>query len=304
MIVLYILGVLLFYSISVIGAFGFIKAKYSHEFLFYREDNDSSTIWMAAVLWPFYLVAFRCVLRPLGRLIFNLGISIAKFFDQLMEGEKNGHRQEEKDNNNKTTQNTKEARKEADQEAGESTGEEVESAPDSFKPLVGYRVWRLYNPFPVLYAGALRNSIAWTTGTTEAMCINEKAHKAPAEDCDCGIYALVDMWSIMSRYKPSYHITSEDTTYKILGSVVLWGKIVPGDKGYKAQKAAVAALYVPKNMEEIPAAIEEAAQIYGVPIVRTFESMTKKAEILASEMAGELDETFHEIIEPLKGNDI
>ncbi len=71
----------------------------------------------------------------------------------------------------------------------------------------------------------------------------------PDEGCSCGIYALDDEQAVRSSYsKP------------ILGEVYLWGKVIDGERGYRAQYA------YPKSFK-VSGKHVEALEAYGVPIL-------------------------------------
>lgn len=74
-------------------------------------------------------------------------------------------------------------------------------------------------------------------------------HDAPAEDCACGIYA----------------VTSEDRVPpkgQVYGKVKLWGKIIPGNRGYRAEFAYPSEFWVPSDM-----APDDTLLDFDVPIV-------------------------------------
>lgn len=65
-----------------------------------------------------------------------------------------------------------------------------------------------------------------------AYVYREDAHDSPGESCKCGIYAVADPAPCAS-----YPIS-------VLGRVALWGKVVPGDKGWRAEYAYPLELFV------------------------------------------------------------
>lgn len=76
------------------------------------------------------------------------------------------------------------------------------------------------------------------------------AHDAPHENCSCGIYAAA----------------TEDHEYRdqgrVWGKVKMWGKIVPGTKGARAEYAYPSELHVPEELANDPAILA-----YGVPVI-------------------------------------
>jgi hypothetical protein len=79
-------------------------------------------------------------------------------------------------------------------------------------------------------------------------CVCE-SHSAPDKDCTCGIYAAMTEKGVPQGGN-------------VYGKVKLWGKIVPGEKGYRAQFAYPSEFRVSSNLAEHPELLA-----FGVPIV-------------------------------------
>ena len=138
---------------------------------------------------------------------------------------------------------------------------EVVPAPDFYSPPL--RAWRTWFVVPAdLTSGELRLKSfvyrdLWEPGKPfEAECrvgfpyqIPEPHnHAVPDEDHTCGIYALRDRHVVSQKY---YHNAGQKAgrhmeIWRVIGEVALWGTIVPGDKGYRAQYAYPTKLEVPK----------------------------------------------------------
>jgi hypothetical protein len=73
-------------------------------------------------------------------------------------------------------------------------------------------------------------------------------HAAPHANCTCGIYAGRSLGDCPSG--------------DVLGKVKLWGTLVPGEKGSRAEFAYPSELHVPSKLANDPALLA-----YGVPIV-------------------------------------
>jgi hypothetical protein len=106
--------------------------------------------------------------------------------------------------------------------------------PDSIEPIVGRRCWGLAQ----LLDGALllcssAETIWPAEQPLEAEC--SKRHSAPAKRCSCGIYALAES-------EPWPYYSFEGSRYPVWGEVLLWGVVIEGDKGYRAQYAYPKAL--------------------------------------------------------------
>jgi hypothetical protein len=124
--------------------------------------------------------------------------------------------------------------------------------PDAIEPIVGWRCWSLND------AGQLESLLEGTdpwlpNQRQEAKCLSPlfsmpgetsdteyagldpalgdadflKEHQAPLESCSCGIYAARDLETLRISLSSG----------PIIGEVYLWGKIIPGENGYRAQYA-------------------------------------------------------------------
>lgn len=115
------------------------------------------------------------------------------------------------------------------------------------------------------YALVSGNSCPWVPREElTAVCANLWSYSAggawanhekdiPVEECSCGIYAL----DSLDRLKQSAY------RFTIFGEVKLWGKIVVGEHGYRAQYAYPASLYVPADLCTAELNLLE---LFGVPI--------------------------------------
>lgn len=77
--------------------------------------------------------------------------------------------------------------------------------------------------------------------------LEEVPMEVPDEYCRCGIYALKDKAELL---RSPYLVSGKAA----IGAVSLWGKVIPADKGYRAQYAYPLFLYT-----------DEALLDYGVP---------------------------------------
>lgn len=76
-------------------------------------------------------------------------------------------------------------------------------------------------------------------------------HDAPYERCTCGVYAATTADNV-------------PLTGNVYGKVKLWGKIIPGDKGYRAQYAYPSEFHVSATL-----ANDRTLKAFGVPIIVT-----------------------------------
>jgi hypothetical protein len=78
--------------------------------------------------------------------------------------------------------------------------------------------------------------------------LDKVTHDTPHENCSCGIYAARDIEQCPGG--------------DVFGKVKLWGKIVPGEKGSRAEYAYPSELHVPAKLAGDPAILA-----YGVPVI-------------------------------------
>ena|SRR3989344_6230104 len=117
--------------------------------------------------------------------------------------------------------------------------------------IIAWRVWRV-NPFPLYpdkpgdlyFLSSLSNSAPWKPRERfEATC-HLAMHTAPKETCTCGIYSKktdADLRAYMKEshfiYEPALLMESYVSLCLAIGKVSLWGEIVEGETGYRAQYA-------------------------------------------------------------------
>lgn len=86
-----------------------------------------------------------------------------------------------------------------------------------------------------------------------------KPHESPGEDCRCGIYGARDLRALRSHPLVGYRFT-------VAGEVLLWGKLIRGELGYRAQYAYPKSLYVALRSPQRRARAIDALTAYGVPV--------------------------------------
>lgn len=135
-------------------------------------------------------------------------------------------------------------------------------APDAIEPIVAYRSWKLVRR-PRGLALASLNRLLWRGADWHtAKCGRDvKApHEAPMEGCLCGFYAVKDLRTLGSlRLLPR-----ADATF-VVGRVLIAGKVIEHDEGYRAERARVLDVLPGPGQEEL--ASDLAAQ-FGVGIRR------------------------------------
>lgn len=124
--------------------------------------------------------------------------------------------------------------------------------PVEIEPVVAYRSWNAMWPY---YLSNLNGHDLWMPGQrVEARCIHHKEHDAPVRDCSCGIYALKNQeWAIIAG--------------NVWGMVYLWGRIVEGPQGYRAQYAYPKELFVTQEQDDDFVALLQG--VYGVPVTKS-----------------------------------
>jgi hypothetical protein len=95
-------------------------------------------------------------------------------------------------------------------------------------------------------------------------------HDSPFDSCGCGLYAV--------REVEPRHIPLSVLPDGAIGKVALWGKVVAGDRGWRAQFAYPVELYVSQAMFRRglfrdPSRADRLAETYGVPVRKYAESL-------------------------------
>lgn len=136
--------------------------------------------------------------------------------------------------------------------------------PDSIEPILAIRAWNIFRDGDQYFlSSCFQYNIIWPPKTKlSALCLNDDPwmvsgikHTAPIKDCDCGIYAL-------KKFPNKEELIPWDDK-SIIGLAFVWGKIIEGDKGYRAQFCKPAALLENKHKE-----IKILAKNYSVPVVK------------------------------------
>ena len=134
--------------------------------------------------------------------------------------------------------------------------------PDAIEPAVGYRVWFVKEDRIYSY----NHGSHWEPMQPfEAQCARKSEHEVPDERCSCGVYAAA---TFNRLYKMGY--TKESGLFAarspddvlICGEVALWGNIIPGQHGWRAQFAYPKRFLVPYSLHRYARPV---AEMYGVP---------------------------------------
>ena len=132
--------------------------------------------------------------------------------------------------------------------------------PDAIDPAIGYRVWVVKDDR--LYSFAHTNIMWVPYEHFEAEC--SKDHEVPDVNCSCGTYAAGTFNRLFGMGYTKTHglFSAPEGQVTIAGQVKLWGGIIPGQLGWRAQFAYPARLLVPYSRWKIAKRI---AAEYGVP---------------------------------------
>jgi hypothetical protein len=121
---------------------------------------------------------------------------------------------------------------------------------------VGWRAWAIEGEPPRLHS--VTQGDLWTPREKlEAKC--HKAHAVPDENCSCGLYAARTLDHLAGM---PYHLYHEDE-FVVVGEVALWGGVIPGTLGWRAQYGYPRRLLVPFEAWRLAVDLKSA---YGVPV--------------------------------------
>jgi len=103
----------------------------------------------------------------------------------------------------------------------------------------------------------------------------------PAQGCSCGIYAVSDPYAL------------EPYAYRrIFGVVRMWGRLIPAERGWRAEKAQLHAVIgwrvqnsrkhraTEGDRRKSNSRVEDVARWYGVPVLYEWPELTKPEEVV------------------------
>jgi hypothetical protein len=165
--------------------------------------------------------------------------------------------------------------------AGDSPDDDDELSglvvPDFTEVMIGWRAWGVpasWTPgeVPLLHS-VTHGDYVWTPReVVEAHCPKAKFGKGsghgdpptvPGENCTCGFYSAKTRDHLQSM---SYHKYDAERSgmFHVMGEVALWGKVVEGTQGWRAQFGYPRKLYVPFEAHKLVAPLKDA---YGCEVV-------------------------------------
>jgi hypothetical protein len=120
-------------------------------------------------------------------------------------------------------------------------------APDYADALIGWRVWCVVRRGGELRLASVIADELWPFDTelvarcrahevpSGSLFVDRPAvHPAPASDCTCGIYAAREPAAVWTYLRGRDEV---DTVARVLGRVLLWGRLVEHDCGWRAERA-------------------------------------------------------------------
>jgi hypothetical protein len=150
--------------------------------------------------------------------------------------------------------------------------------PDAVDVAIGWRTWSIsvtgniegevpqmrlrsvsHSSFLWLPREAVEAKCSRSTG--KANGVDRKGHEVPDEHCSCGLYSAKTFEHLQTM---SYHFYDADSGFNAVGRVKLWGKVVEGTQGWRAQYGYPETLYVPFEAWRYREALEEQ---YGVKVL-------------------------------------
>lgn len=149
--------------------------------------------------------------------------------------------------------------------------------PDEVGVHYGWRAWDVkadaveLGQVPLLRS-ATASAYAWTPRQINyAICTKGtgrkngqtagKPHEVPAPGCRCGLHAAKDLDHLISLGYQDYD--EEKGSWSVIGRVALWGRVIEGTQGWRAEKGYPDQLYVPYEAANL---IEPLEETYGVEV--------------------------------------
>ncbi len=150
------------------------------------------------------------------------------------------------------------------------------TVPDSVTPIVAWRYWRLGGADGLLRSLTGRHQ-RWEPGQAlRARCrfddvdrtdwryrmvsgFSVDPHPAPAEGCTCGLYAARSLGALRGQMLFGLN-------RMVVGQVSLWGKVIPGQHGYRAEFAYPDRLCVFEGVINRDPGVLDALSAYAVPV--------------------------------------
>jgi hypothetical protein len=162
------------------------------------------------------------------------------------------------------------------------------SVPDSIQPISAYRAWKYSidgraKLFP--FSGGLGSwPNAWEgvgSGWVTASCGCGHGHEVPSEDGECGFYSLKDLHSAIELVGPIEVSEPRPDLGRpvVLGRILLSGKVIEHEIGYRAERARIAKLIPFRSTER---SVTRLANRLGVGVAAAVELPRWSADVAAA----------------------
>jgi hypothetical protein len=172
--------------------------------------------------------------------------------------------------------------------------------PDGIEPVVGYRCWTLQGGF----LKPTNSDFLWQPGDNEAICyadqeefkksvgrnvngefkiVEQGTHGLiPEATCNCGFWMLKTPQNLLDRMiapkrdvmsfavMASAYFGQYEPRQYVLGQVRGWGRVLPGENGWRTEFAAVELIIQVEHWDNVinDDRLEAVAKLYDVPVVR------------------------------------
>ncbi len=150
---------------------------------------------------------------------------------------------------------------------------------------MGWRLWIVVGDGGYLWLESVLYAVRWSPRRLfDAVCIPHRRcyfcdpaevaatpiHRAPADECECGVYGAREPDTLAPYLDSPY--PGRSAVERVLGRVRLWGKVIECERGWRAEHAYPEQIYVPNRLtpkQEPHKALQVAAGLrdYGVRIV-------------------------------------
>jgi hypothetical protein len=145
-------------------------------------------------------------------------------------------------------------------------------APDLTQAVEGWRAWKVKPELPPFGLPPKLHSVTYSDCFWEprklarASCLFDEEHNAPdtipVEECTCGFYAAKDLDHLLGEMGYArYDI--EDGWIRVVGQLALWGKVIEGSQGWRAEYGYPVRIFVPFEAAHLGVPLRKA---YGVPV--------------------------------------
>ena len=133
-------------------------------------------------------------------------------------------------------------------------------ADPKFKPVdpthakLGWRAWAVDRELPKYglppKLESVTHSYAWLPKRkSEAECARASSHDGvPGEDCGCGFYSAKNLRHLMNMGYHQYTDIDASKSFKVVGQIACWGKVIEATQGWRSQYAYPVYLMVPFEM--------------------------------------------------------